>query len=51
MAHDVLGLGARVRFLVQQLDRGHLAAAFRDLDAVANEDESPVDADQTGKAS
>jgi hypothetical protein len=42
MAHDELGLGVGVRLLVKQLDGGHLPASLWDLDAVANEDESPA---------
>jgi hypothetical protein len=36
---------------MQQLDRGHLATAFGDFDAVPNEHESAVDPEKTGKAS
>ena len=37
--HDELALGVVLRLLVKALDRGHLLAFLRDLDAVSHEDE------------
>jgi hypothetical protein len=49
VSHDVLGFGVRVGLLVQELDRRHLAAALRDLDAVADQDAPAVDAQHLGE--
>ena len=49
MAHDVLGLGVRLGFLVQQFDPWHLPALFAHLDAVAHQHQPTVDPNQPGE--
>ena len=44
MSHDVFGLGAAIGLLMQELDGGHLPAAFGGLDAIPDQDQPAVEA-------
>ena len=48
MAHDEGGLGVGLARLVQEFDRGHLAAAFALFQAISQDDEPPIAALDAG---